>query len=402
MGRPDALADAGAGSGPRAAPASILKPSIRRLGPRRLLTSALFFTALLAVVCLFLINIDRNLTARGLSLSFDFLGRPAGFDIPTRVIAFSPRDTYAVAALVGITNTLLVSGLAVVTATLIGFLAGACLLSPNPLLARVVQGAVELVRNTPQLLQILFVYTVLLRALPAARDSLSAGGLIFLNVRGLFLPGLVPGAVPPHLLVPAPGWAGVALLAGFAGLALPIRRRWLAPLAGLAVALAILGALLGFGMLRLDPPVLRGFNFRGGLQVGPELVSLWIGLSVYGAAFIADGVRGAVLAVPRGQEEAALSLGLSPTQAFWLVRMPQALRILLPPLVGQYLNIVKSSTLGLAIAYPEIMAVVAGTTLNQTGHAIETMLIVLLFFVALNLVISAGINLYERRLARRA
>jgi general L-amino acid transport system permease protein len=160
--------------------------------------------------------------------------------------------------------------------------------------------------------------------------------------------------------------------------------------------------LVATGAWQLEKPVLRGFNFRGGIQIVPELVALWIGLAVYAAAFIADLVRGAVLAVPRGQEEAAAALGLRPTQILWLVRVPQGLRILVPPLISQYLNVIKSSTLGLAIAYPEIMAVVAGTTLNQTGHAIETMMIVMVFFLALNLLISFLINLYNRRLVGRS
>jgi general L-amino acid transport system permease protein len=246
---------------------------------------------------------------------------------------------------------------------------------------------------------------VFLRALPSARDSLSLADAAFLNVRGLFLPALAAGpATMPELGLAAGTWALVLLAAAPILLLvrpLPAKRRLLLAAASLAAGAALVAILFATGAWQLEKPVLRGFNFRGGIQIVPELVALWIGLAVYAAAFIADLVRGAVLKVPRGQEEAAAAVGLSPAQVLWLVRVPQALRILVPPLISQYLNVIKSSTLGLAIAYPEIMAVVAGTTLNQTGHAIETMLIVMVFFLALNLLISFLINLYNRRLVGR-
>jgi general L-amino acid transport system permease protein len=394
----------GANAGVRRPSGDEMRPPRRAsMSAGRMLAVAAFLAVLALLVGLVLYNVDQNLAARGLSLSFDFLSRPAGFDIPIRAITFSPRDTYADAALVGVVNTLVVSVLAVVTATILGFLAGAALLSRNPLLSRAAFGVVDLIRNTPQLLQILFVYTVILRALPAARDSLSLGDVMFLNVRGLFLP-----AITSDSSVPSPGWLPAdlwlwLLAAAIGSLFISIRwsRRLLVAAGCIAAALGLAASLFATGALKLDPPVLRGFNFRGGLQIVPELVALWVGLAVYASAFIADLVRGAVLSVPRGQEEAAAALGLSPAQVLWLVRMPQALRILVPPLISQYLNVIKSSTLGLAIAYPEIMAVVAGTTLNQTGHAIETMLIVMLFFLSLNLFISLLINLYNRRLLAR-
>jgi general L-amino acid transport system permease protein len=374
------------------------------VGVRRVAQRAAFLFVLFALGALLVRNIDQNLAERGLSLSFEFLGRPAGFDIPIRAIDFSPRDTYAAAALVGIANTLLVSALAIITATILGFAGGAALLSPNPILARSTQGFVELIRNTPQLLQILFVYTVTLRSLPSARDSLSVGGAVFLNVRGLFVPAiLVDPAGMPGFGISASQGAWLCLAGAILVPFLPIPRRWKTiALAMIAAMIAILvAAMAANGALQVELPTLRGFNFRGGTQVVPELVALWIGLAVYASAFIADMVRGAVLAVPKGQEEAAAALGLRPFHVLRLVKIPQALRILLPPLVSQYLNILKSSTLGLAIAYPEVMAVVAGTTLNQTGHAIETMLIVMVFFIATNLTVSYVINLYNRRLVMR-
>jgi general L-amino acid transport system permease protein len=390
---------------PQDTPASpALKPPRPRPSFRRVLTTAVFLAAVILAAAFLVRNLGQNLAARGLSVSFDFMLRPAGFDIPIRAIPFTPRDTYLQAALVGISNTLLVSALAVVTATVLGFLSGAALLSRNPLLARTALWFVDVVRNTPQLLVLLFVYTVFLRALPSARDSLSLGDMAFLNVRGLFLPALAPGpSRMPSVGLSLGTWALILTATAPIVLFLPLRlrRRLFLALATIAAGAALAAFLLTTGAWQLERPVLRGFNFRGGLQIVPEFVALWIGLAIYAAAFIADLVRGAVLAVPRGQEEAAAAVGLSPAQTLWLVRVPQALRILVPPLISQYLNVIKSSTLGLAVAYPEIMAVVAGTTLNQTGHAIETMLIVMVFFLALNLLISFLINLYNRRLIRR-
>jgi general L-amino acid transport system permease protein len=385
-----------------------IRPDARRPGVagrvRSLAQRGAFLAVLIALGALLLRNIDQNLAERGLSLSFDFLARPAGFEIAIKAINFTPRDTYAAAALVGIVNTLLVSALAIVTATILGFAAGAMLLSSNPILARSTQGLTELIRNTPQLLQILFVYTVILRTLPSARDSLSIAGAVFLNVRGLFVPAfLVDPAAMPHFGIEASQAAWICLAALVACVFVPVSRRWKARLgSGFLIALlGLVGWMLYSGALTIERPVLRGFNFRGGVQVAPELVALWIGLAIYASAFIADMVRGAVLSVPKGQAEAAAALGLRPFQALRLVKIPLALRILVPPLVSQYLNILKSSTLGLAIAYPEVMAVVAGTTLNQTGHAIETMLMVMVFFISTNLVVSFLINLYNRHVIMR-
>ena len=294
----------------------------KRVGARRLqrgCARGAFLAILIALGALLLRNIDQNLAARGLSLSFDFLARPAGFEIAIRAIDFSPRETYAAAALVGIANTLLVSALAIITATIVGFAAGAMLLSSNPILARSTQGFTELIRNTPQLLQILFVYTVILRALPSTRDSLSIAGVGFSQ-----RPRSVHSRNPRRSGRDAPlGYRGqpgrLDLPRGLARLGLPADpRRWKMPVAcGVLIALAgLIGLMLHSGALRIETPTLRGFNFRGGVQVAPELVSLWIGLAVYASAFIADMVRGAVLAVPKGQGEAAAPSGLSPARSF--------------------------------------------------------------------------------------
>jgi general L-amino acid transport system permease protein len=360
---------------------------------------------ILAVVTAFLIsNVAANLQRRGLGVSFEFLARPAGFDVPFKLIEFSSRDSYGRAALAGLLNTILVSSLAVVTATILGFLLGTFMLSPNPLLRRSAFGVVETVKNTPQVLQLLFWYVLILNGLPGARESYRPFEGVFLNVRGLFLPSFQVTTADGQT------WLGSICLAVLL-LALALIATWRAPQgvqkrASAALLVAAGGAALAFGRysgatLSTSVPELRGFNFQGGMQIVPELIALWIGLAVYASSFIADLVRGAVLAVPRGQEEAGNALGLTHWQSLRLVRLPQALQIIVPPLVSQYLNITKSSTLGIAIAYPEIMTVVGGTTLNQTGHAIECMLVIMLLFIALNLAVSLVMNRYNRAIASR-
>ncbi|MFO1350956.1 MAG: ABC transporter permease subunit [Gammaproteobacteria bacterium] len=378
---------------------------VRQLWRNPTFRQTVVLAGLAAVVAVIFHNIGANLAQRGLSLSFEFLGRPASFDVPFTLIEFSTRDTYARAAFVALLNTLLVSALAIVTATVVGVAFGTFLLSPNPLLRRTAFGFVEFIKNTPQLLQLLFWYVVILSQLPSARESYQPLPGVFLNVRGLFLPKW-------RLALPEPAtWASEiailgAVLLALIGIATPFVprkaggwRRAIAAAALLAGALALWTA--SGAALSATYPELRGFNFKGGVQIVPELIALWIGLAIYASSFIADMVRGAVLAVPKGQEEAAYALGLHHAQTLWLIKLPQALRIVVPPLVSQYLNITKSSTLGIAIAYPEIMTVVGGTTLNQTGHAIEAMLIIMVVFIIINLAVSLLMNRYNRTVALR-
>jgi general L-amino acid transport system permease protein len=364
---------------------------------------AVAFATVGLLVALLLRNIAANLDHRGLALTFEFLGRPASFDIPFKLIEFSSRDSYALAALVALLNTMLVSILAIVSATVLGFTFGVFLLSPNPLLRRTALATVELIKNTPQLLQVLFWYVVILQSLPTPRESYQPVRGVILNVRGLFLP-TIQLSIPEGRAWLA--WMAIAIVAALmvyiVRTALSLRNRTRAQV--LSVVLVLLAACIASWLtsgasLSLTYPELRGFNFRGGVQVVPELIALWFGLAIYAASFIADLVRGAVLAVPKGQEEAASALGLTHLQALRLVKMPQAMQIIIPPLVSQFLNITKSSTLGIAIAYPEIMTVLGGTTLNQTGHAIETMLMIAGLFILLNLAVSALMNRYNRGIA---
>ncbi len=370
-----------------------------------LIRHVLVFALMAAIVVLLASNVSDNLQRRGLSLSFEFLGRPASFDIPFKLIEFTSRDTYALAALVALLNTMLVACLAIVTATIVGVAFGTFLLSPNPLLRRTAFFFVEVIKNTPQLLQVLFWYVVILRQLPNARESYQPLAGVYLNVRGLFVPTIQMAASEGRTWL---AWTAIAVMVALSAycirqLFVPQRaelRKILGVTLGLVVV-AVVCWLVSGAEASLSRPELRGFNFRGGVQIVPELFALWISLAIYASSFIADLVRGAVLAVPKGQEEAAYALGLKHGQTLRLVKLPQALQIVVPPLVSQYLNITKSSTLGIAIAYPEIMTVLGGTTLNQTGQAIETMLIIMTIFILLNLVVSALMNQYNRHVALR-
>lgn len=351
--------------------------------------------ALLVVVGLvlawFASNVADNLARRNMGVAFDFLAQPAGFDIPFRILPWQLTDTYARALVVSFANTLLVAVMAIVAASALGLALGLMRLSGNPLARWVSRGVMELIRNTPQLTQIVFWYVAVLQALPQARNSLRPSDGWFLNVRGLFLPAPDPG---PWTL-PMFG-AGVLLLCLVPALrhrliarGAPVGLAWLPAIAVLAAA--------WFGIESFEYPALRGFNFQGGWRVPPELLALWLGLFVYGAGFIAEIVRESVLGVHRGQREAALSLGLSPWRTMSLVVLPQAVRSAIPPLTSQYLNIIKGSSLGAAIAYPEVVQIFARTVLNQSGRAIEVMTILLGLFLAVNLLVSFALNAWNAR-----
>lgn len=338
-------------------------------------------------------NAASHLARRGMQLDFGFLGSVAGFGMPFQILSFAPTDTYFMALVTAFANTLLVSALGIVTATILGFGLGVMRLSGNWLLETVSSAIIELVRNTPQLLQIVFWYVGVLQLLPLARESLSIGGFAYLNIRGLFLPAPKGGA-----------WSSVLLIVFFLSFALvPLLRRWLPVeprrssvfwLLPLALLAALIVSLQGWSL-----PALKGFNFSGGMVLPPELVALWAGLSLYSAAFIAEIVRASVEAISRGQVEAARSLGLKPWLTLRLVVLPQALRLMIPQITNQYLNLIKSSSLGAAIAYPEIVQIFAGTVLNQSGRAIEVMVIVMGVFLVINLAASAALARLNERVA---
>jgi general L-amino acid transport system permease protein len=368
----------------------------------------IFFQAVAVILLLWLgwdvvANARSNLAARGILSGFDFLDRSAGFDVSQSLIPYTATDTYRRLYVVGLLNTLLVAVLGIVFATILGFLIGIARLSRNWLLARLAGGYVELVRNLPLLFQLLFWYLAVLGTLPGPRESVSILGVMFLNNRGVVLPRPVFGA-GSGLVVLA---LGVAVLAVWiwrgcvrhhqikTGRTLPILWPSLLLLLGLPLV-----AILATGFpVSLEMPELRGFNFAGGWRVIPEFVALLIGLTVYTAAFIAETVRGGILAVQRSQSEAAFALGLSRQRAMQLIILPQALRVIIPPLTSHYLNLTKNSSLAVGIGYPDLFAVFAGTALNQTGaQAIEIIGITMATYLALSLATSALMNLYNARL----
>ena len=334
-------------------------------------------------------NTLDNLARRGIASGFGFLDSGAGFGIAMSLVEYSEASTFGRAFLVGLLNTLLVSAIGIVAATVLGFAIGVARVSSNWLLARLAGAYVETLRNIPLLLQIFFWYFAVLRALPAPGRSLELGGAIFLNNRGLYLPSGDFGTAIPTVVV---GCAAL-LVAG-----LLMRRR---PVAyGGAGALIVV---LFVAALTADwqAPELRGFNFTGGLVVIPELVALAVALASYTAAFIAEVVRAGIQAVPRGQVEAARALALSRRDVMRLVVLPQAMRLIVPPLTNQYLNLTKNSSLAAAIAYPDLVSVFAGTVLNITGQAVEVIALTMAVYLAISLAIAAAMNLYNRSVAPR-
>jgi general L-amino acid transport system permease protein len=366
---------------------------IRRPSQRARVAQWVLLAAVAAVVW-FLGSIAAETSGRRRGgMGFGFLADPTNFDIPFHLIGWSVGDTYARALLVCLLNTLLVAVLSIVAATLLGLLVGIMRLSTNWLVRNLALGFVELVRNTPQLVQIIFWYISVLQTLPSPRDSIVLPGGVLLNVRGLYLPSAVGNDLVDGL------WPLSLILL----LAIPfvwrLRRRGfpIGPYALLLLPVAIV--LFVAGIDRVDRPALHGFNIAGGVQVVPELVALWAGLSIYASAFIAEIVRAAIVSVQKGQREAALSLGLRPRQVLSKIIMPQALRVMVPPLTSQYLNIIKSSSLGAAVAYPELYQIFAGTAMMQSNREIESMALLMGVFLAINLVVSGLMNWYNRRVA---
>ncbi|HEY7300813.1 MAG TPA: amino acid ABC transporter permease [Xanthobacteraceae bacterium] len=358
--------------------------------------------ALAALAWIFETNARANLAAQGFASGFDFLHQTAGFGVSQSLISYQETDTYGRVFLVGLLNTLLVAGIGIVLATLLGFVVGIARLSPNWLLARLAGGYVEVIRNLPLLFQILFWYLAVLGSLPPPRASYSLFGLIFLNNRGIIVPAPVERSGAIYVL-------GALMLAILAAVAL---RLWAARRQALTgksfpvlwaslglIAGAMLLAVVAVGVpIGLERPELRGFNFVGGLRLIPEFVALLVALSTYTAAFIAEIVRAGILSVPRGQTEAALALGLRRGSMLRLVVVPQALRLIVPPLTSQYLNLTKNSSLAVAIGYPDLVAIFAGTTLNQTHQAIEIIALTMAVYLLISLITSLMMNWYNARL----
>jgi general L-amino acid transport system permease protein len=352
------------------------------------------------VAYLLALEVGDNLRRNHMASGFGFWNEPAGFDISQTLIEYnSSTSTYGRAFWVGLTNTLLVAGIGIVLATVVGFVIGIARLSSNWLVARLAAGYVQLVRNVPLLLQLLFWYNAVLKALPDFRDSIRLPGGGYLNNRGLFLPGPELGGAGPSVFA--------ALLIGIAGavaLTLPaVRRRVAGGTAGaiglaLVIGLPIVTYLASGASLTFDFPQMSRFNLRGGLEVLPELVALLAGLVIYTAAFIAETVRAGLMAVPRGQSEAALALGLSRLTTLRRVIVPQAMRVIIPPLTSQYLNLTKNSSLAVAIGYPDLVQIFTGTVLNQTNQAVEIVAVTMAVYLVFSLVTALLMNLYNARM----
>jgi general L-amino acid transport system permease protein len=347
-------------------------------------------------------NTLDNLATRGIVSGFGFLGREAGFGIGESAIAYTAADSYARAVAVGLLNTLIVSLLGIAFATVLGTVVGIARLSSNWLVAQLSSVYVEGVRNIPVLLQLFLWYSLITEALPGPRQAFNPLPGVFLSNRGFKFP--VPEWETAH------GIAAIALIAGcvvavfihrwakrrqdLTGQPFPSVWAGAAAVVGLpAVAFIAAGA-----PTALSVPELKGFNFVGGGLISPEFAALWFGLTIYTASFIAEIVRSGILAVSHGQTEAAQALGLRRGHVLRLVVLPQAMRVIIPPLTSQYLNLTKNSSLAVAIGYPDLVSV-ANTTINQTGQAIEGIAIIMAAYLTVSLSIAAFMNWYNKKMA---
>ena len=359
-------------------------------------------------------NLAENLRQAGLNISFAFLGSSAGYDINQTLIPYDSQSSNMSAAVVGILNTLLVAFLACITATILGVLAGVLRLSNNWLVRKLMAFYVEIFRNIPVLIWIIIIFTIMTAVMPSPRDfrgddpaSMMLLDMFAFTNRGVYVPGPyftrgiggADGSALNWLLVIA------TLVGSFFGARFITKRAnriqedtgirpntlwtnlaiWFLPIIALCLVLG----------LSWEMPALKGFNFSGGIKIGGPLIALWLALSVYTGAFIAENVRAGIQAVSNGQTEAAAALGIRPNRVMSLVVLPQALRVIIPPLISQYLNITKNSSLAIAVGYADVTATLGGITLNQTGRAIECVLLLMAFYLVISLSISAVMNVYN-------
>ena len=389
------------------------------------------FIALVAIIAFMAFvggNLVRNLAEAGLNISYSFLGEPSGYDINQRPIEYDSQSTHGRAAVVGLLNTLIVAFLACITATIFGVIAGVLRLSNNWLVSKLMAFYVEIFRNVPVLIWILIIFSIMINTAPAPRDfrgedataSVSLFGTVAVTNRGVYVPKpqftksfagnevADDGAIVASsgfydwlavILVLIASWQAARMVGAWAtrtqnetgvrpntlyySLAI-----WILPV---AILLWILG-------LTWNLPTLQGFNFRGGITILGSLIALWFALAIYTGAFIAENVRAGILAVSKGQTEAAGALGLRPNRIMSLVVLPQALRVIIPPLISQYLNITKNSSLAIAVGYMDVTGTLGGITLLQTGRAIETVLLLMLFYLTVSLLISFFMNIFNNRM----
>ncbi|MDD7908439.1 ABC transporter permease subunit [Pseudovibrio exalbescens] len=359
---------------------------------------ALFIVMLLGA---YLINnIITNLAALGKDFNFSFLFEPAYYDINQRLIEYNSRSPHWMAAVVGILNTLLVAVLGCILATIIGVIAGVLRLSKNFVISRLMSVYIEVVRNIPLLLQILLLYAIFIEVLPRPRASEPMlDGMVVATNRGFYIPSLVLGET--GWIVVATFLASLAAIWGF--------RRWahkrqeetgqITPVFLISLAIFLVPTTVVFFALgspiSLETPELKGFNYQGGIHLRNSLVALWLALSIYTGAFIAEIVRSGIQAISKGQTEAAYALGLRPNRTMNLVILPQALRVIIPPLISQFLNLTKNSSLAIAVGYMDVTGTLGGITLNQTGREMECVLLLMAFYLTVSLTISAVMNKYN-------
>lgn len=385
--------------------------SLRRLFYNQEVRSVAIQIITLAVICYLVFSIGQNvlvnLAAIGKDLSMNFLWVPAGYDITFQpFVDYAPTDTHFRAALVGLSNTLLVAVTGIILATILGFTLGVMRLSNNFLVSKLSQIFIDFTRNVPVLLHIFFIYGVIINLLPVPKKAEAISGVFYMTNRGIFAPAptLEQGyefVVGAFLIAVA----GCFVLAKWAknrqmktGKIFPLFWTCLA----LIIALPVLTNMMIGGAIGVEVPKLKGFNFKGGLILRPEYVALWFALSYYTASFIAEIVRGGILAIHKGQKEAAHALGISPTRTLRLVIIPQALPLIIPPIASNYLNLTKNSSLAIAIGYFDIVATLGGISLMQTGKEVETMSLVLLTYLCLSLIISGAMNYLNHRVALKA
>lgn len=348
-------------------------------------------------------NTMNNLASRGIASGFDFLSVSTGFPIAETMIDYDETSNYLAVFIVGLLNTLFVATIGIILATLLGFTMGVARLSNNWVIAKLAAVYVDTLRNVPLLLQLFFWYFAILRPLPKPKQAITFGDSIFLTNRGLFGPkpifedgfGLVVAGIVLAII-------SIIVLIKWAkkrqeetGAQYPVVSISL----GILIVLPLFSAMIAGFPMSWEIPVLKGFNFRGGMVLTPEFGSLVAALSIYTSSFIAEIVRAGILAVDHGQSEASFALGIKPKWTMKLVVIPQALRVIIPPLTSQYLNLTKNSSLAAAIAYPDLVAVFAGTALNQTGQAVEIMAMTLSVYLVLSLLISTFMNWYNAKMA---
>jgi general L-amino acid transport system permease protein len=368
------------------------------------LAQAIFILALALVAGYLYVNVAANLERQGLTVGYGFMKNPASFDIGESFIPYQASDSYQRALTVGLVNTLAISVAGIFLTTIVGVLAGVARLSTNWLVNKIAAAYVGVIRNTPLLIQLMFWYFGVIVQLPTPKQAITVGDAIFLTNRGIYLPWAeATSTFPAWRAYLVAAFLSIVIIWIFFRVAqqrssLPIPFWWNLSYLLVPAALLWLGAAIQpEPPLQEFNPVLTGLNFKGGLRLTPEFVALLFGLVIYTGAFIAEVVRAGIQAVSKGQVEAARSLGLTTGQTLRLIVMPQALRVIIPPLTSQYLNLAKNSSLAIAIGFPDLFSI-AGTVFNQTGAAIEIIVVMMLSYLSLSLLTSLLMNIYNSRM----